>query len=82
MLERYIEIGREKPISHQRDDIVDMGVGVDIVQPYPWPDAIRPSQSPEFAGEVGHMRAHFAAVERARLMTDIDPIGRGVLADD
>src|SRR3546814_11729610 len=34
------------------------------------------------AGEVGHVRAHFAALPREGPVLQVYPIGRGVLADD
>ena len=35
VLERDVEIGEQQPLGHQRDDLVDVRVGVDIVEPHP-----------------------------------------------
>ena len=35
MLERDVEIGRHQPLGHQRDDLADVRIGVDIVQTDP-----------------------------------------------
>ena len=37
MLERYVQIGQDQPLSHQRDQIAHMGIGVNIMQPHPSP---------------------------------------------
>ena len=37
MLERYVQIGQDQPLSHQRDQIAHMGIGIDIMQPHPSP---------------------------------------------
>ena len=76
MLERDVEIGKDEPFGHQRDDLIDMRIGIDIVEPHPGGD------SAELAGEIGHVRHHLAALPGARLLADIDAVGRRVLADD
>ena len=35
MLERDVEIGQDLALGHQRDDLVDMRIGIDVVQPHP-----------------------------------------------
>jgi hypothetical protein len=35
MLERHVQIGQDHPIGHQRDEFVDVRIGIDIVQPNP-----------------------------------------------
>ena len=75
VLEGNVEIGEHQPLGHQRDDLIDMGVGIDIVEPNPGRDLA------ELARQIGHVRADFAAVPHPREMLDIDAIGRCVLAD-
>ena len=58
MLEGNVEIGQDLALGHQRNDLVDMRVGVDVVQPDP--DAERA----ELAGEVDELRAHLAVLKR------------------
>ena len=76
MLERDVEIGEDQPLGHQRDDLVDVRIGIDIVKPHPG------AELAELAGEVGHVRAHLAALPRPGGVAEVDAIGRGVLADD
>ena len=35
MLERNVEIGQHLALGHQRNHVVDMRVGIDVVQPHP-----------------------------------------------
>ncbi len=35
VLERDVEIGQHLALGHQRDDLVDVRVGIDVVQPHP-----------------------------------------------
>ena len=76
MLERDVEIGEDQPFGHQRDDLIDMRIGIDIVEPHPGGD------SAELAGEIGHVRHDLAALPHPRFLADIHAISRGVLADD
>src|SRR3546814_10794201 len=64
-------IGEHQPLGHQRDDLIDMRIGVDVVQPYPRCDLA------EFARQIGHMGAHVFAVPRTREMLDVDTVSRG-----
>ena len=51
VLERDVEIGQHLAFRHQRDDLVDVRVGIDVVQPHP--DA----ELAEFAREIEEFRA-------------------------
>ena len=75
VLERNVEIGQNLAFGHQRNDVVDMRVGVDVMQPHP--DA----EFAERACEIDELRAHLAAAPRARRVFDVETIGRGVLRD-
>ena len=46
VLEGDVEIGQHLALGHQRDDLVDMRIGVDVVQPDPG------AELAELAGEV------------------------------
>ena len=76
VLERDVEIGQHLALGHQRDDLVDMRVGVDIVQPHPG------AELAELLGEVEEFGADLAVAPRALGVFDVDAIGRGVLRDD
>ena len=76
MLERHVEIGQHFAVGHQRNDVVDVRVGVDVVQPHP--DA----ELAQFAREVEEFRPHLAALPGARRIFHIDAVGRGVLGND
>ena len=64
------------PLGHQRDDLVDMRIGIDVVQPHP--DA----EFAERARQIDEFRAHLAVAPLARGVFDVDAIGGGVLRDD
>ena len=69
VLERDVEIGQHLALGHQRDHVVDMRVGIDVMQPHPGAEfAERPRQIEE-AG------AHLAALPVACRVFDVDPIG-------
>ena len=76
VLKRHVEIGQHLAVRHQRDDLVDVRVGIDVVQPHP--DA----ELAERASEIEKFRPHLAALPLARGVFDVDAIGRGILRDD
>ena len=76
VLEGDIEIGQHLALGHQADDLVDMRVGVDILQPHPG------AELAEFFGEVEEFGADLAVLPRALGIFDIDAVGRGVLRND
>ncbi len=82
VLEGDIEIGRDQPFGHQRDDRVDVRIGIDVVQPDPGRCAFGGAQPAEFARKVGHVRADTVAMPLAILVADIDAISRRILRDD
>ena len=57
MLEGDVEIGKDLALGHQRDDVGDMRVGVDVVQAHP--DA----ELAEFLGQIEELGAHLAVLE-------------------
>jgi hypothetical protein len=54
VLERNVEIGEDLALGHQRDDVVDMRVGVDVVHAHPY------AELAEFARQVEEFRADVA----------------------
>ena len=76
MLEGNVEVGQHKPFRHQFDDIVDMRVRIDIVEPHP--DAERA----ELADEIDEFGPDRALVKEAFRIAQVKPIGAGVLGND
>ena len=76
VLKRHVEIGQHLAVRHQRDDLVDVRVGIDVVQPHP--DA----ELAERASEIEEFRPQLAALPLARGIPDVDAVGRGILGDD
>ena len=76
MLKGDVEIGQDLAVDHQADDLVDMRVGVDIMQSHP------DTEFAKLPGEVDEFRANLAVLPRACRVFQIDAIGRGVLGND
>ena len=76
MLEGNVEIGRDQAVRHQGNDLIDMRIGIDIVEPDPG------TQLAQLAREVRHMRLDRATLPLPFFLPDIDAVGRCVLADD
>ena len=76
MLERDVEIGKDLAVGHQRNDVVDMRVGIDVVHPHPH------AELAERLREIEEFGAHLAVLPRARRIFDVDAVGRRVLRDD
>ena len=77
VLERDVEVGEDQPLGHQRDDVVDVRVGVDVVEPAPRRRACPARGRGRSCGR--GLRAPFHG---RGLVADVDAVGRGVLADD
>ena len=76
MLERDVQVGEDLAFGHQRDDLVDMRVGIDVVEAHP--DA----ELAEFARQVEELRPHLALAPDAGRVLDVEAVGAGVLRDD
>ena len=76
MLEGDVEVGEDQPVGHQRDDVVDVRIGIDVMKPDPG------AELAQLAGEVGHVGADFFAFPRPCFVAEVDAVGAGVLADD
>ena len=76
VLEGNVEVGQDLALRHQRDHLIHMRIGVNVVQAYPCPKLA------QFAGKVGHVRAHLAALPRRGGVLEIEAVGGGILADD
>ncbi len=70
---RHVEVGQDPALRHQRDDIVNVRVGIDVMQPHPYA---------EFAqGLAQVLQAGFqrAAIPEAGAVFSIHAVGAGVL---
>src|ERR1700722_6365883 len=76
VLKGNIEIGQDFSFRHQTDDVIDMRVGVDILQPHPG------AEFAELLGEVEELRAALAIFPGARGVFQIDAIGGSILRND
>ena len=56
VLERDVEVGKDQTLGHQRDDVVHVRVGVDVVQSDPG------AELAQLAREIGHMGPDFLAL--------------------
>ena len=80
MLEGHVQVGQHAPRGHQRNDLVDMRVWVDVVQPHPGAEAF--GQAAELLAQVEQPGLDRLAVPEAGAVLDIDAVGAGVLTDD
>ena len=76
VLERNVEVGQHLAVRHQRDHVVDMRVGIDVVQPHP--DA----ELAQLARKVEKFCPHLATLPWARRVFDVDAVGRRILRND
>ena len=75
MLKRDIQIGQNFTLGHQRNDLVHVGVRVDVVQADP--DAKLPQGLTQFL----HAAFERPAIPEAGTVFDINSIGTGILGD-
>ena len=76
MLEGNIEIGQHEAFGHERDDVVNMGVRVDVMEADPC------AELAEFAGEIDEFGADLAIFPLACGIFDVETVGGRVLRDD
>ena len=76
VLERHVEVGQDPALGHQRDDLVDVRIRIDVVQAHP--DA---RASPSAVRELGHARLHRPTVPEAGAVAHVDAVRARVLRD-
>jgi hypothetical protein len=76
VLEGDVEVGEDAALRHEGDDLVDVGVGVDVVEADPG------AEGAQLAAEVEEAGADLAAVPVAGGVAEVDAVGAGVLGDD
>ena len=80
MLERHVEVRQHAPRRHQRQQLVDVRIRIDVVQSHP--RAVRLGQPAQCVDQVEHPRLQRLAVPEAGAVANVDAVGTGVLADD
>ena len=73
MLQGYVQVGQYFALGHQRHHLVNVGVGVDIVQANPYPELSQGLTQFQHAG------FHGAAVPKAGAVLGVYAVGAGVL---
>ena len=76
MLKGNVQIGEYLAFGHQRNDLIDMRVWVDVMQPHPH------TKLTERARKIEESCAHLAAFPVTRCVLDVDSIGRRVLGNN
>ena len=76
VLEGDVEVGEDLALGHQRDDVVDVRIGIDVVQADPGAEIAERLAQIEEAG------LERLALPRALGIFDVEAVGAGVLADD
>ena len=84
VLERHVEIGEEAACRrvgrHPVDHLVDVRIGIDVVEPHP--RAVRARQGVERRRELVHPRLERAPLPEARAVAHVDAVGARVLRHD
>ena len=76
VLERHVEVGQDLAFGHQRQQVVDVRIRIDVVQAHP--DA----EFAERLAQVEQLGLHRPAAPEAGAVLDVDAVGAGVLRDD
>ena len=75
MLQRNIEVGQNFAFRHQRDHIIDVRVGIDVVQAHP------DTELRQLFAQANHTGFDRHTVVETAAMFDINAVGGGVLRD-
>ena len=76
VLQGNIKIGREQTVGHQRNQIVNAGIGIDIMQAYPR------AHLPQFAREFENAAFHRLAAPEISAVFNVGAVGGSILGDD
>ncbi len=76
VLERDVEVGQQLAFGHQRNDVVDVRIRIDVVQPHPH------AHFAQRLRELDHLRLHRPALPEPGPVLDVHAVGAGVLRDD
>ena len=75
MLEGDVQVRQELAGSHQRDHVIDVRVGIHVVQSHPH------AHARQCLAQLQHPRLDRLAVPEISLVLDVDAVGAGVLRD-
>ena len=73
MLQGHVQVGQDGAFRHERNDLIHLGIGIDIVQAYPC------GQLSQGLGEADQAGFHGLAGNEIRAVFQIDAIGAGIL---
>jgi len=76
MLERYVQVGQHPALGHQRNNRIDVGVGIDIVQAHPH------AELAERAREIDETRLVLPAAPAPWRVAQVRSVGTRILGDD
>ena len=76
MLKWHIQIGQHFALRHERNNLIDMGVWVNIMQTHP------DTQLAQFLDQLGHARFNWPTIDKAGLVFQVNPVSTGVLRND
>src|SRR5689334_19523609 len=76
MLEGNVEIRQHAPIRHERENLIDVWIRINIVQPYP------SAERTKRLGKSDEPRVALLSAPRALGIAKIEPVGARVLRDD
>ena len=79
VLKRDVQIGQDLALCHQRNDVVDMRIRVDVVQPHP--GTLSATQFAERGREVEEAGGQRRTFPGAGRVFDVEPVSAGVLRD-
>ena len=76
MLQRHVEIGQQGTIGHQREQLVDVRIGIDVVQPHPL------EQLPQALAQRDQIGWQRLPAPLVAAVAEVHAIGGRVLGDD
>ncbi len=76
VLEGDVEVGQDLALGHQRDDAIDVRIGIDVVQAHPGAELAKR------CAQILEARRQRAALPLALRVLEVEAVGARVLADD
>ena len=73
MLQRHIEVGKDYALTHQSNQIVNVWIGIDVMQTNP------NTQTPQMSGQIHNMITQRSRANEICPMTKVHAVGTRVL---